>query len=66
MSKLDKLDIIMGAYVLIGIITFGHSAAHFRPDPKHPEMTDIAQPTKAGLAAMLWPLYWAWEAQTNG
>lgn len=56
--------IVVVAYVLIAIFTFGHAAAH---SPKCVE-TDrhICAGNDQALAGMVaafaWPFYWSWEA----
>jgi hypothetical protein len=58
------------AYALIGIVTFGHSAAQ-KPTECAPDDQFCSEGILAGDAAMsaftaaiLWPLYWSWEAFT--
>jgi hypothetical protein len=65
-------------YVVVGIVTFGHAAAHAQPaydkiyaDCAHTtsasSVCDLARdtppPALSGIAAgLLWPFYWSWEA----
>ena len=58
----------LAAYVLAGIFTFGHAAAHHAADPtifKDGTRFYNTDQTLVGgmLAGMVWPLYWSWEAQ---
>lgn len=46
------------AYILGAIITFGHAAAHV----SHPGRDTTLHATTGIIAAMVWPLYWSWEA----
>ena len=51
----------MVVYAAIAIVTFGHSAAHYMPEPKQEQDTRVADAVVAGL---VWPLYWSWEIQS--
>lgn len=54
-----QATLLLAAYILIAVITFGHAAA------KAPCITaDMCQMDKTmqGLVGgMFWPLYWSWE-----
>lgn len=61
MKKQDIYDallvLVIVVYVVMGIITFGHSANNERIAPiMHAMGADAA-------ATVLWPLYWSWEVQ---
>lgn len=74
MSVERKIAISGGLYALAAIITFGHAAASAERTghadyqqclSQHKEVCwrDDAKPSMVGMmGAMLWPLYWSWEA----
>jgi hypothetical protein len=64
-------------YIVVGVVTFGHAAAHAQPayDKIRADCVrtnssticataaDTAPPAIDGIgAALLWPFYWSWEA----
>ena len=78
MNNKRILPAIGALYVAIGVVTFGHSSAHAVRQAKvdyaacqadlasHKVLwctddSDMAA-FKGMAAAMLWPLYWSWEA----
>lgn len=50
-------DIILAAYIAVGILTFGHAYNNIgeRGERKHP----IVNAYFAAIAAPVWPLYWS-------
>ena len=71
-----KVFIAACAYAAIGILSFGHAAAHAQRDEAACEERRLTQPVEVreiclyeptfsgGAAALLWPLYWSWEFQS--
>lgn len=73
----DRLMIACAAaYLAVGIVTFGHAAAHAerrgnadyaaclarKAIKDEPCWIDTARPSAVGMtAALTWPLYWSWE-----
>lgn len=72
MTSERLITLAAAAYIAVGIVTFGHGAAH--ADREHAACEAKPLPPKAirwcedtapinGLgAAVLWPFYWSWEA----
>jgi hypothetical protein len=69
----NTTKIAISAYVLMGIVTFGHCAAEsniryaalkcgsYKVD-ESPNSCDGNPPFDGIVAAVTWPLYWSWEA----
>jgi len=67
MSRGDRIGLgLFLAYIAVAVFTFGFAAAHHPvcvPPPNRQFACDADSPTVSGLAAaVLWPLYWSWEA----
>lgn len=72
MSSERLLTLAAAAYIAVGIVTFGHGAAHAdreyaeceaRPaPPKETRFCENVGPVAGMGAGLLWPLYWSWEA----
>lgn len=57
-----RKKLVLIIYVIVAIITFGHSAANLTGKCGY-AVCDIADKTYAGLiSGSFWPLYWSWEA----
>lgn len=61
-KSLTRPSAFILAYVLIGIMTFGHSASNYecKPELLHTSCK-IGAAFEAGYAALFWPFYWSWE-----
>lgn len=67
MTRGDRIGVgLFLAYCAIAIFTFGFAAAHHPAcvaPADHSTVCDLDSPTVSGIAAaVLWPLYWSWEA----
>lgn len=49
---------LLAAYIVVGVLTFGHSAARQAVC----EQADICSVGRPFFASVFWPLYWSWEA----
>ena len=52
-------DIILAAYVTVGILTFGHAYNNIGEPRERERMHPIANAYFATIAAPVWPLYWS-------
>lgn len=60
-----KWTIGLIAYGLMGVFTFGHSAANTICPPNKPsDGCEEQRPLGGFIASTLWPLYWSWELQS--
>lgn len=60
-----NIAIALAVYALIGVVTFGHSAAA-TPPCKAGDMWCVPgeEAVYRGFASgLMWPLYWSWEAR---